>query len=146
MKRRKYPEEIPEHIRRNTHNNNMRALAEGFQRDLLEKMTPAELRFKHIADLEHIKLESQYLITIISKGFIIKFYIVDFCDPIHKIIFEVDGGYHKTEDQQKKDIKRTRVLNALGYKVYRITNEEVYQGLSSAVLHKAYVENDISGG
>lgn len=140
MKRRsiKSLEEELKGLRRKLHNNNINKIAKEFQRDLTEKMTSAELKFKHIAGLKGIKLECQYKIDIKHKGFIKRFYIVDFCDPISKVIFEIDGGYHSTKEQQKKDYYRTQDLNSLGYRVYRITNEQVYQGYTTALLNKVY--------
>lgn len=125
-------------LKRKQHNANMNNIAKDFQKSLLERMTPAELKFKHIAELKNIKLECQYKIDIKYKGIIKRFYIVDFCDLINKVIFEVDGGYHNTKEQKEKDYYRTRDLKALGYRVYRITNEEVYKGLSTSLLHKVY--------
>lgn len=125
-------------LKRTLHNNNINNIAKEFQKDLVERMTPAELKFKHIAELKRIKLECQYKIDIRYKGFVKRFYIVDFCDPINKIIFEIDGEYHFTKEQQKKDYYRTKDLNSLGYKVYRITNEQVYQGYTTTLLNKVY--------
>lgn len=125
-------------LRKKAHNSNMRNIAKSFQADLLNRMTPAELRFKHIADKKNIKLECQHRIEIFYKGVIKRLYIVDFCDTINKIVFEIDGNYHNTEEQRKKDYKRTKDLQGLGYKVYRITNSQVYQGLSTALLCKVY--------
>ena len=51
-------------LKRILHNNNMNNIAKEFQKDLVERMTPAELKFKHIAELKRIKLECQYKIDI----------------------------------------------------------------------------------
>ena len=125
-------------LKRKQHNKAMDNIAKEFQRKLYENMTPAELKFKHIAELKGIKLECQYRINIKYKKEIKRFYIVDFCDTINKIVFEVDGEYHNTLEQQKKDYYRTKDLQHLGYRVYRITNEQVYKGLSTALLYKVY--------
>jgi very-short-patch-repair endonuclease len=52
-------------------------------------------------------------------------YIVDFLFRKSKIIVEIDGGYHFTEEQQKKDALRTERLEGQGYKVIRFTNERI---------------------
>ena len=52
-------------------------------------------------------------------------YIVDFLFRKSKIIVEIDGGYHFTEEQQKEDETRTEWLESKGYKVIRFTNERV---------------------
>lgn len=52
-------------------------------------------------------------------------YIVDFLFRKNKLIVEIDGGYHFTEEQQKNDVIRIEWLEREGYKVIRFTNEEV---------------------
>jgi len=52
-------------------------------------------------------------------------FIVDFVCLSRKLVVEVDGKYHFTEEQQKADELRTNILRGLGYKVVRYTNEEV---------------------
>ena len=125
-------------LKRKQHNDNMSCAAKEFQRKLKDKITPAELKFKYIAELKHIKLECQYIINVVYKKEIKKFYIADFCDVKNKIIFEVDGEYHNTKEQKKKDYFRTKDLEKLGYKVYRITNEEVFEGKTTSLLKRVY--------
>lgn len=52
-------------------------------------------------------------------------YIVDFLFRKSKVIVEIDGGYHFTEEQQTDDAQRTEWLVQQGYKVIRFTNEQV---------------------
>lgn len=52
-------------------------------------------------------------------------YIVDFLFRKSRLIVEIDGGYHFTEEQQHDDTIRTNWLEHMGYKVIRFTNEEV---------------------
>ena len=52
-------------------------------------------------------------------------YIVDFLFRKSKVVVEIDGGYHFTEEQQKDDVMRTDWLEHQGYKVVRFTNEKV---------------------
>ena len=60
-------------------------------------------------------------------------YITDFyCHPI-KLVIEVDGGYHKTNDQIEHDIGREIELNDLGIKVVRYTNEIIENDLDSVI-------------
>ena len=51
--------------------------------------------------------------------------IVDFVCLSKKLVVEVDGGYHNNPEIQKLDNIKTDILNELGYKVIRFTNEEV---------------------
>ena len=52
-------------------------------------------------------------------------YIVDFLFRKSKVVVEIDGGCHFTEEQQKDDVMRTDWLEHQGYKVVRFTNEKV---------------------
>lgn len=52
-------------------------------------------------------------------------YIVDFLFRRSKLIIEVDGGYHFTEEQQKEDAIRQDWLEHQGFKVLRFTNEQI---------------------
>lgn len=56
---------------------------------------------------------------------IIGSYIVDFLFRRSKVIVEIDGGYHFTEDQQREDAIRQDWLEHQGYKVMRFINEQV---------------------
>ena len=62
-------------------------------------------------------------------------YIVDFISLQQKLIIEIDGGYHETQDQKELDKERTKTLNDIGFEVLRFTNNEVSNSLS-AVLQK----------
>lgn len=59
------------------------------------------------------------------RQMIIGDYIADFACLAQKLIIEVDGGYHSTESQMQDDELRTQVLQRLGFRVIRFTNEEV---------------------
>ncbi len=50
-------------------------------------------------------------------------YIADFCAPRLKIVVEVDGSQHL--DQRAYDARRTRYLEAKGYRVLRFWNRQV---------------------
>ena len=52
-------------------------------------------------------------------------YIVDFLFRKSKLIVEIDGGYHFTEEQQHNDAVRTDWLEHMGYTILRFTNEQV---------------------
>lgn len=121
------------------HNQGMEGVAKGFVKKLKEKATPAELKFQDIAIKKGLNLEFQHKINIYDKdGRIKRFYIVDFCDIAHKIVFEIDGGYHTSKKQKHFDYIRTKTLNKLGYKVFRISNEDVYAGKSTSLILSAY--------
>ncbi len=67
------------------------------------------------------------------KGLGIKFrrqhaigeFIADFVCLDEQLVIEVDGGYHETPEQREDDERRTAILNQMGYRVLRFTNDEV---------------------
>ena len=52
-------------------------------------------------------------------------FIVDFVCLEKKLVIEVDGEYHLTEEQKKEDEMRSKRLQEMGYHVLRFKNEEV---------------------
>ena len=62
-------------------------------------------------------------------------YIADFYCHQLKLVIEIDGGYHQTEEQKKLDTERTATIEFEGLKVIRFTNEQVISNISD-VLHK----------
>jgi very-short-patch-repair endonuclease len=133
-------------IEDNMHNHGMIGAAKGLQKDLLENMTSAELKFQHVAKLKGLKLIPQFKINIYSKdrSRIERFYFADFCDIKNKLVFEIDGDYHFTDEQQKKDLKRTKDITKAGFKVFRLSNEDVYNGRTTEFLYKSYLSIGIN--
>ena len=92
-----------------------------YRNELLSKPTDAELVFKARLDKVGIKYMFQ-------KGFIKGDYhcIVDFYLPKpYKLCIEIDGGYHDTEKQKKRDLEKDNYLRSRGFKVLHIRNEDV---------------------
>ena len=50
------------------------------------------------------------------------------------LIIEVDGDYHLKNEQSNYDETRTIILNELGYKVLRFSNEEVETNLPNVLM------------
>lgn len=72
---------------------------------------------------------------------------MDFLDRKNKFVFEIDGKYHDSPEQRKRDYYRTLDLKKLGYTVYRITNEEIFSGNTTAFLYRIYPQlNKIKNG
>ncbi len=66
-------------------------------------------------------------------------YIVDFVCLDAKLVIEVDGATHSTDDERARDASRTRELERLGFQVVRVTNTDVYKnldGVLETVLHE----------
>ena len=59
-------------------------------------------------------------------------YIVDFYCSHRRLVVEVDGDSHFTDDAVRKDAARTAALEALGLRVLRLTNQEVMQDFEGA--------------
>ena len=128
-----------EEIKIKQHNSGMEGAIKSCVSEQRIEPTKAESKFMEVCNKKGIKLKFQHPIRIVNKkGSIKKFYIADFCDIKNKIIIEVDGLYHEDPKQKRNDYYRTLDLNKLGYKVYRITNLEVYQGKSTQFLYNIY--------
>src|SRR5574344_2763806 len=59
------------------------------------------------------------------RQYIIGDFIVDFFFRQSRLIIELDGGYHFTEEQQQEDAIRQKWLEHMGYSVLRFKNEDV---------------------
>lgn len=64
-------------------------------------------------------------------------YIVDFYCPKGKIIIEVDGSQHYSEEGNRKDKAREYYLRKLGIKILRFPDTEVLNNLEG-VVEKIY--------
>ncbi|MBA3675193.1 MAG: leucine--tRNA ligase, partial [Chitinophagaceae bacterium] len=60
-------------------------------------------------------------------------YIVDFICLQQKLIIEIDGGYHETQEQKLLDEERTKILTDIGFKIIRFKNEEVTNSLTGTL-------------
>ena len=54
-------------------------------------------------------------------------FVVDFCCPDRRLIVELDGQVHET--QQDRDAERESLLRGAGYAIMRFTNEELLADL-----------------
>jgi len=97
-------------------------------RDWIE-VTMYELREK-ANDYEH--LMGEFLINnkiefIHQAPFVFRPRTIYFCDfflPKQRIVIEIDGIYHKGEEQMKKDAQRDYAFKSIGIRVIRVFNEE----------------------
>jgi very-short-patch-repair endonuclease len=71
-------------------------------------------------------------------------YVADFVCREAKLIVEVDGATHSTNEEIKRDIGRTAFLEDLGYTVVRIQNDDVYNAMEG-VLRTIRAALDSSG-
>ena len=56
-------------------------------------------------------------------------FIVDFVCHQKALVIEVDGATHSTQAERRKDAIRTAALEAEGYRVVRVWNDDVYRNL-----------------
>lgn len=60
-------------------------------------------------------------------------FIADFYCHELKLVIEVDGKYHQTDEMNYHDQERTKVLMEMGYQVIRFTNEEIFSEISEVL-------------
>jgi len=60
-------------------------------------------------------------------------HVVDFVSLDGKLVVEVDGVTHSTEQELARDQDRTRVLESFGFLVVRVTNVDVYENLDGVL-------------
>lgn len=97
--------------------------------DLLMNQTRAEQAVCKVLDYIHIIYIKQYPIKTPRKLFFADIYI-----PSLRLVIEVDGGYHGTAEQKRKDENRSACIRRMGMHLYRITNRQAYH--PKAVLAK----------
>ena len=71
-------------------------------------------------------------------------YIPDFVCLSRRLIIELDGDYHLTEEQQRKDEERSRWLATKGFTVLRFSNDDVFLRLHFVLdkIRNKMKEND----
>ncbi len=65
-------------------------------------------------------------------------FFVDFCCRPEKVIVEIDGGTHSTDEEIAYDRARDTYLRAQGFRIFRAHNGEVYESLDG-VRHAARI-------
>lgn len=61
-------------------------------------------------------------------------YIVDFFCPKYKLVIEVDGGQHYSDEKLSADKNRDETLRSLGLKVLRFTNVDIFKNIEGVVI------------
>jgi very-short-patch-repair endonuclease len=56
-------------------------------------------------------------------------YYADFASHTIKLIIEVDGSQHTTDEAIRHDRRRTEYLKSEGYRVIRFTSVEIFQSM-----------------
>jgi len=58
---------------------------------------------------------------------------VDFVTLAGKLVVEVDGATHGTEDERAHDALHTKRLERLGFHVVRVTNRDIFHNLDGVL-------------
>ena len=60
-------------------------------------------------------------------------FFADFVCRERKLVVEIDGGTHSTDDEMRSDAQRDARFSELGYRVLRIRNVEVYENIDGVL-------------
>lgn len=60
-------------------------------------------------------------------------FVVDFYCPSAKLVLEIDGSIHETERAQVYDSHRQGLIERLGLRVLRFTNDEILDSLDTVL-------------
>ena len=60
-------------------------------------------------------------------------YIADFACPAARIVIELDGGQHGSDEAEALDLIRTSAIERCGFRVIRFWNHEVIEQLDDVV-------------
>ena len=102
-----------------------------FSQKLRKNMTDAERRLWARIRGKQLKGFQVYRQKVIGE------YIVDFYCPKARLIIELDGGQHYTEEGKEKDMIRDGYLSGLGLQVLRFSDREVLTQIDG-VLEKIW--------
>lgn len=89
--------------------------------ELLSKSTSAESAVCRVLALLGLRCVRQFPIWTGRKQYYADIYI-----PSLRLVIEVDGGYHFTDNQKRLDANRSAGIRRLGYHVCRIKNRDAY--------------------
>ena len=92
-------------------------------KELRRKMTPQERKLWH-RFLKDCSIK-------IYKQRVIKFFVVDFYCAEARLVIELDGSQHYTEQGKEYDEQRTAILEQYGVQVLRFTNLDVDRHLDA---------------
>ncbi len=67
------------------------------------------------------------------RQFIIGSFIADFCCLAARLIVEVDGNQHGTDEALAFDARRTALIESHGFRVLRFSNHDVLSSLESVL-------------
>ena len=102
-------------------------MANEFARHLRRNRTGAEQRlWRKLRELKYAGFKFRQQVPI-------DHFIVDFACLSERLIVEVDGGTHSTEEEVARDLRRERYLMDQGFRVLRVWNSDVRQNLGGVM-------------
>ena len=111
-------------------------IAKEFKSELIKNATKSEKQVKKL--LKELKITFIFQREFFyKKG---KFYILDFYLPLNRIAIEIDGEYHDSDEQIKKDNIRQKHIEDKNIKVIRFKNEEVFELNFKDILANKIIE------
>jgi very-short-patch-repair endonuclease len=96
-------------------------------RDLRKNMTEAESFLWQRIRRKQLKGRQFYRQKNIGN------YIVDFYCPSAKVIVELDGGQHYTQEGIRRDQVRDKSLESLGFTILRFSDREVFKNIEGVL-------------
>ena len=96
-------------------------------RKLRRELTPAEsklwaeLRNRQLGGFKFVRQEP------------VSDYVADFLCRDARLIVEVDGATHSTDEEMRRDSIRAADLNHFGYRIIRVQNEDVYSAMEGVL-------------
>jgi very-short-patch-repair endonuclease len=60
-------------------------------------------------------------------------YIADFCCRAEKLVVEIDGATHSTDEERAHDARRTAFIEAQGHRVLRVHNVETFENMDGVL-------------
>lgn len=104
--------------------------------ELRARMTPAEEVLWNVIKINewHLKFRRQHPISN---------YIADFYCHKHKLVIELDGGYHENKEVRIYDAAREKDINEFGITVLRFKNEEVFNQIEKVIEKIASVLKEL---
>ncbi len=95
-----------------------------------QKPTLSEAVFQKKLEAAKFNFKAQWVYDIGGFAGIVDFYLYDY-----KLLVEVDGGYHTTEDQQLKDAEKDFICDRLLHKrLVRLTDEQAMEISDEGIL------------
>ena len=75
----------------------------------------------------------------------IRTFVADFYCPLARLVIELDGSQHYTEQGKCRDAERTAILEAYGVQVLRFSNRDIrvnFEGVCMTIHHTVLARMD----